>query len=78
MPAVKIVYCRPCGYLDRALNLAREILLYFEDVSVELQQGKNGVFDIYLDGKLIFSRYEARRFPEEEEILREITKTKKG
>lgn len=76
MPTVKIVYCRPCGFLDRALNLAREVLAYFEDVSVELQQGKNGIFDVYFNDKLIFSRYEAKRFPEEQEILKEIAKLK--
>lgn len=76
MPTVKIVYCRPCGFIDRAVNLAREVLAYFEDVSVELQQGKNGIFDVYFDNKLIFSRYETKRFPEENEILKEIAKLK--
>ncbi|BFH73685.1 Rdx family protein [Sulfurisphaera javensis] len=74
MHSVKIVYCRPCGYLDRALNLAKDILTYFDNVEVTLEQGKNGIFDIYLDGNLIFSRYEQKRFPEHEEILKEISK----
>ncbi|AWR96467.1 SelT/SelW/SelH family protein [Acidianus sulfidivorans JP7] len=74
MQNVKIVYCRPCGYLDRALELARSILMYFEDIKVELVQGKNGIFDVYIGDNLIFSRYEAKRFPEEEEILKEISK----
>lgn len=74
MHSVKIVYCRPCGYLDRALNLARDILAYFEDVQVTLEQGKNGIFDVYLDENLIFSRYKEKRFPEHNEILKEIGK----
>lgn len=73
---VKIVYCRPCGYLDRALDLARDILSYFENTIVELEQGSNGIFDVYLNGNLIFSRYKERRFPQNEEILKEIGKLK--
>ncbi len=72
MKTVRIVYCRPCGYMERALDLARDILAYFEDVKVELEQGKNGVFDVYLNDAKIFSRYEERRFPENEEILKKI------
>ena len=74
MHTVKIVYCRPCGYLDRALDLAREILTYFENVQVILEQGRNGIFDVYLDENLIFSRYKEKRFPEYDEILKEIGK----
>ncbi|BAK54354.1 SelT/SelW/SelH family protein [Sulfurisphaera tokodaii] len=74
MHSVKIVYCRPCGYLDRAINLARDILAYFENVEVTLEQGKNGIFDVYLNGELIFSRYQEKRFPEHEEILKQIGK----
>ncbi|ARM77023.1 SelT/SelW/SelH family protein [Acidianus manzaensis] len=74
MASIKIVYCRPCGYLDRAIELARSILTYFDGISVELVQGKNGIFDVYIEDNLIFSRYEAKRFPEENEILKEIGK----
>lgn len=74
MTIVKIVYCRPCGYLDRALELARDLLQYFENVKVEIEQGKNGIFDVYLDNELIFSRYKEKRFPENMEILKEVGK----
>jgi|GEM_PF-307987 len=74
MHQVRIVYCRPCGYLDRALEMSREILSYFDDVKVELEQGKNGIFDVYVDGELKFSRYQLKRFPEIQEVLQEIGK----
>jgi selT/selW/selH-like putative selenoprotein len=74
MVIVKIVYCRPCGYLDRALELARDLLQYFENVKVEIEQGKNGIFDVYLNDELIFSRYKEKRFPENMEILKEVGK----
>ncbi|ABP94746.1 MULTISPECIES: SelT/SelW/SelH family protein [Metallosphaera] len=76
MHSVKIVYCRPCGYLDRALEVSREVLSYFDDVKVELEQGKNGIFDVYVDGELKLSRYQLKRFPEVEEVLKEIANKK--
>lgn len=71
---VKIVYCRPCKYMDRALDLARDILSYFEEANVTLIQGDRGIFDVYVDDKLIFSRYKEKRFPEHEEILKKVGK----
>jgi len=71
---IKIVYCRPCGYLDRALGLARDILSYYQDTQVLLVQGEKGIFDVYLNGRMIFSRYEQKRFPDNMEILQEISK----
>ena len=36
--------------------------------------GDNGVFDVYLDGDLIFSRHREKRFPLNEEVLSVIGK----
>ncbi|MEM0293768.1 MAG: Rdx family protein [Saccharolobus sp.] len=69
-----MVYCRPCKYLDRAINLARDILSYFEEANVELVQGDRGIFDVYVNDELIFSRYNQKTFPEHQEILKEIGK----
>ena len=69
-----IVFCRKCGYQDRAVELARDVLNFFDDVSVEIVPGDNGVFDVYLDGELIFSRHKERRFPLNEEVLSVIGK----
>jgi selenoprotein W-related protein len=33
----------------------------------------NGIFDVKLDGKLIYSRYETGRFPEEGEVEAIVT-----
>jgi selenoprotein W-related protein len=42
-----------------------------EEFSVEprLVKGDNGVFDVVVDGKLVFSKHEVGRFPEEGEVL---------
>jgi predicted Rdx family selenoprotein len=37
---------------------------------VEIQQGKSGQFDVVVDGKLAYSRYETGRFPSEGELAK--------
>jgi selT/selW/selH-like putative selenoprotein len=34
-----------------------------------MTKGKDGIFDVLLDGKTIFSKHETGRFPEEDEVL---------
>ena len=38
-------------------------------VESELIPGGNGIFDVVVDNKKIFSKYETDRFPENNEIL---------
>jgi selenoprotein W-related protein len=38
----------------------------------ELIQGSGGIFDVKLDGKLIYSKKETGRFPEHHEVLNKI------
>lgn len=38
-------------------------------MNVTLVEGSGGVFDVVLDGKLIFSKKQEHRFPELQEIL---------
>lgn len=37
--------------------------------SVNLRLGKGGVFDVYADGKRIFSKHETGRYPKLEELV---------
>lgn len=32
-------------------------------------KGTNGVFDVVVDGKLVFSKHKVGRFPRDEEVL---------
>ena len=41
-------------------------------VESELIEGSGGVFDVKLDGKLIYSKHQTGRFPEDEEILSQL------
>jgi selenoprotein W-related protein len=38
-------------------------------VQAELVKGKNGVFDVVVDGDLVFSKHKEGRFPQNDEIL---------
>ena len=42
------------------------------DIKPELREGRGGVFDVVSDGKLIFSKHKAGRFPEDDEVLNAI------
>jgi selenoprotein W-related protein len=39
---------------------------------IELLAGSNGIFDITVDGKMIFSKFEQGRFPQANEVIRLI------
>ena len=39
---------------------------------IELIAGSNGIFDISLNGKMIFSKFEQGRFPQPDEIIKLI------
>ncbi len=67
---VEITYCTQCRWLLRAAWLAQELLTTFEQdlYSVSLKPGTGGIFEITLNGRLIFSRKEAGRFPEAKEV----------
>jgi selenoprotein W-related protein len=54
----------------RAGWMAQELLVTFEQElgEVALIPGTGGVFDIRLNGQLIFSRKQAERFPEMKEL----------
>ena len=47
-----------------AATIEREI-----GVQPELIKGDNGVFDVVVDGDLVYSKDQTGRFPEDEEVL---------
>jgi selenoprotein W-related protein len=67
---VAIRYCTQCRFVLRATWLAQELLMTFGETLGELAlvPGSGGVFDIYLDGELLFSRQREGRFPESKEL----------
>lgn len=57
---VTIEYCVPCGHLDRAVKVQRELLTRYGRRldSVSLQTGDGGVFKITVDGQLVMDAAE--------------------
>ncbi len=43
-------------------------------VKVELIKGGGGIFDVKIDGQLIYSKHDTGRFPEHQEVLDAISK----
>jgi len=41
-------------------------------VEAELVKGAGGIFDVVVDGNLIFSKHDVGRFPTNEEILEKL------
>ncbi len=70
VPRLEIEYCTQCGFILRAGWMAQELLMTFatELGEVALVPGREGVFDVRLDGELVFSRKVAKRFPDSKEI----------
>lgn len=56
------------------MSLAHELLKEFKNLftGVELLPAGGGVFEVTLDDRLIFSKKETQRFPEYDEIRREV------
>ena len=69
---MKIVYCVPCGYITRANWLKKDLEKNVKNVKISLEPGDKGIFDVYGDKKLIFSKYKEGRFPESDEIVKMV------
>lgn len=65
-PSVTITYCSLCNWLLRSAWMAQELLSTFsEDLgSVTLVPGTGGVFEIRLDGDVIWERKRDGGFPD--------------
>ncbi len=67
---LEIEYCVQCNWLLRASWMAQELLTTFniDITSLALVPGSGGIFEVRLNGAIIFSRKEAGRFPESKEL----------
>ena len=73
-PRLEIHYCTQCRWLLRAAWMAQELLTTFEAElgEVALVPGTGGVFDVLVDGELIYSRKQEGRFPESSELKQRV------
>src|SRR5690606_6450550 len=69
-PALEIVYCTQCNWLLRAAWMAQEVLSTFslELGAVTLVPGTGGVFEIRLDGELVWDRRRDGGFPDARQL----------
>ena len=69
-PRVAITYCTQCRWLLRAGWMAQELLTTFDTElgEVALIPGSGGVFEVRVDGELVWSRTVQGRFPEAKEL----------
>jgi len=69
-PTIKITYCTQCRWLLRAAWMAQELLTTFQDelAEVSMAPGTGGVFQIHLNGKLIWCRKANQGFPDIKEL----------
>ena len=69
-PRVEITYCSQCRFVLRATWLTQELLITFDtDLGeVALVPGTGGIFEVRVDGELIWSKKANGRFPESKEL----------
>ncbi|KQW86247.1 hypothetical protein ASC89_04130 [Devosia sp. Root413D1] len=69
-PKLAITYCTQCNWLLRAAWMGQEVLSTFglEMGEVSLVPGSGGIFEIHLDGVLIWERKRDGGFPDAKQI----------
>jgi selenoprotein W-related protein len=70
MPEVSITYCKPCGYLRRAEDVAAELQKQL-GIAATLVPGKGGIFQVQVDGKVV-ARKRLWHFPDATEIVEAV------
>lgn len=64
---IDIHYCTEWNYEPNAVSLADELHKVL-GVEAKLVPGRNGIFDVIVDGELVFSKFKSGRFPEPGEV----------
>ena len=69
---LKIEYCNMWNFLPSAIRLVDELMddtnFRFDITEILLLPKSRGIFEVYVDDQLIFSKQELDRFPEKKEI----------
>jgi len=69
-PSLAITYCTQCNWLLRSAWMAQEVLSTFslEIGQVTLIPGTGGIFEIHLDGVLVWERKRDGGFPDVKQL----------
>jgi selenoprotein W-related protein len=76
MPEVRIVYCKPCGYLTKAQAVATALQREL-GLTAMLEPGKGGVFQTRVDGVAVLARRKGY-FPTPSDVVKAVRKTLRG
>ena len=68
---IEIKYCAKWNYEPAAASLAEELRSAL-GIESKLVTGPHGVFDVIVDGKMVFSKYTSQRLPEPGEISKNL------
>src|SRR5437879_13031626 len=68
MVDLEITYCQPCGHQPTAVDIVSQLLAIYgmplnRKLTISLKPADKGVFDVVLDGQMIFSKHQEGRFP---------------
>ena len=71
---IEIVYCQVWNYEPKAVSLTEKLITEFKDKikRLVLIPSDSGRFEVSIDGRRIFSKLETGRFPEYQEICKQI------
>jgi selenoprotein W-related protein len=74
--AITIRYCAPCQFLGRATWVAQELLSTFQGhtATLCLEPSRGGVFDVLVDGEVVFSKHAEGRYPGLRELKEAIAR----
>ena len=73
-PRIEIEYCTRCRWLLRAEWMAQELLSTFEAElgEVALIPGDSGVFEVRVEGDVVWCRKATGRFPDAKELKQRV------
>ncbi|WP_413736651.1 SelT/SelW/SelH family protein [Sodalis sp. RH21] len=73
-PAVTIHYCSQCNWLLRAAWMAQELLQTFSNdlASVTLIPGTGGIYEIAVDGEILWERKQDGGFPDAAQLKQRL------
>jgi selenoprotein W-related protein len=71
---VEIKYCTQCRWLLRAAWMAQELLTTFDQeiAALTLTPATGGLFEVWANGQLVWSRKREGRFPEITELKQRV------
>lgn len=69
---VNIIYCNQWAYRPKASRAGDEIIKAYPDADLAGVASFGGVFDVEVDGTVIFSKDKENRFPIDGELVKRI------